>query len=326
MIEKINLLPIAQHFFKPEVAPLVTICSTTHNREKYIGEAIESWMMQKTNFPVSIIISDNCSTDNTVGVIRVYMEKYPGRITLQTSDRDRGMMVNFFGVLKSANGKYVANCDGDDYWTDEYKLQKQADFLEANPDFSCVYTNSIILDEDTGETKTAKLHIWNTANTESLLDHNDFINDNLQLSPGHISSIFYRNFLINKFPDWLYGCYLNDFPLFLMLSKFGRAKFINELATVYRVHSLGVSSNNFSYVNTYMDRIHAYKGINTFFDNAYSHKINPLISRHYYNIGKHLLQRKTYMGAAGALGRALYYGKGKIPRLDSLVGGVKYDL
>lgn len=298
------------------IIPLVTICSTTHNREKYIGQAIDSWLMQKTTFPVEIIISDNCSNDHTVQIIEEYMERYPGKITLITSDTNTGMMSNFFKVLEAANGKYIANCDGDDYWTDEFKIQKQADFLEANPNFSSVYTNSIIKDESTREEKVAKLHTWDVADTEALLDHNDFINDNLQLSPGHISTFFFRNFLINKYPDWLYGCYLNDFPLYILVSKFGLAKFIDETATVYRVHSLGVSSHNFSYVDTYMDRIYVYKNLDAHFHSKYAKKIKPLISRHYYNIAKYHYRQKDVGHALLALANALYYGKGRVSKIS----------
>lgn len=289
--------------------PTITITSTTYNREKYIGEAIESWLMQKTTYSYHILIRDNCSTDATVKVINHYIEKYPGKITLVVSDKNRGMMDNFFKVLEMATGKYVANCDGDDYWIDEHKLQKQADFLEANPDFSSIYTNSLIREEVTGEKKVAKLKVWDEADTAELLDHHDFINDNLHLSPGHISSIMFRNHLIPKFPDWIYGSYLNDFPLYIMLSKFGKAKFINENCTVYRVQPMGVSSHQFSYVNTYKDRIYNYKQLDTYFNKKFTKKIRPLVARHYYNIARYFYKRKEWVHALPFLFKSLYHGK-----------------
>lgn len=294
--------------------PLVTICSTTYNREKYIAQAIESWLMQEVTFPIEIIIGDNCSTDCTREIIQQYQEKYPGKITLLTSDQNYGMMRNFFKVIEAAKGKYIANCDGDDYWIDPHKLRKQVSFLEENPDFSSIYTNSYVIDESTGEKKIAKLYVWDEADTEELLGHHDFINDNLNLSPGHISSIMFRNFLIKKYPQWLYKCDLNDFPLFMMLSKFGKAKFINEVATVYRVHSHGISSFNFSYIKTYMDRIYTYKMINDYFDRKFASIINPLISRHFYNIFKYYYQEKKLTNALSALARSIYYDKSQLKR------------
>ena len=114
---------------------MVSICTTNYNRGKYIGQAIESCMMQKTNFQFDMIICDNCSTDNTVEVIESYIQKYPGKIKLLKADKNYGLMLNFIKSIEAGTGKYIADCDGDDYWTDESKLQKQVDFLEANPDF-----------------------------------------------------------------------------------------------------------------------------------------------------------------------------------------------
>jgi glycosyltransferase involved in cell wall biosynthesis len=289
--------------------PWVTIISTTYNREKYIGEAIQSWLMQKTNFSFNIIISDNCSTDNTIDIIKKYQASNHGKITLLKSDKNYGMMHNFFKVVEAANGKYIANCDGDDYWIDEYKLQKQFDFLEKNPDFSAVYTNSLIINEETNEVRVGKVFVWDTADTEQLLQHHDFIKDNHPLSPGHISTFFFRNNLIKKYPEWLYGCQLNDFALYMLISKYGKAKFIDDKTSVYRVQPLGISSHNFSYINTYLDRIHVYRNINRYFNFKYKSIINPIVSLHYFNIGKHCFKNKNKITAFNMLLMSLLIGK-----------------
>jgi glycosyltransferase involved in cell wall biosynthesis len=124
---------------------VVSVCCITYNHKQFIAEAIEGFLMQKTNFPVEIIIGDDCSTDGASDVIKAYKEKYPDRINLISDNKNVGAHQNMQNVIKACAGKYVALCDGDDYWTDPYKLQKQVDFLEQNPEYviCCHYTRVI---------------------------------------------------------------------------------------------------------------------------------------------------------------------------------------
>jgi glycosyltransferase involved in cell wall biosynthesis len=108
----------------------------TYNHENYISKAIESVLMQKTLFPIELIISDDCSSDNTHNIIKEYTKKNPTIIRDNSPRKNLGIMSNFIKTLKTCSGKYIALCEGDDYWTDPYKLQKQVDFLEANSEFS----------------------------------------------------------------------------------------------------------------------------------------------------------------------------------------------
>lgn len=116
--------------------PLVSICCITYNHEHYIKEAFDGFIMQKTNFPVEIVISDDCSKDNTREIIAEYKAKYPDLIRDVSPDKNLGSSANFIYVQQCAQGKYIAICEGDDYWTDPYKLQKQVDFLEAHSEYS----------------------------------------------------------------------------------------------------------------------------------------------------------------------------------------------
>jgi Glycosyltransferases involved in cell wall biogenesis len=99
---------------------MVTIASTTYNMEAFIAEALDSWLAQKTSFPFDILISDDGSTDGTCDVVRRYMEKYPNIRLISTGHI--GKMPNFIRSLKESKGKYIALCDGDDYWIDPEKL------------------------------------------------------------------------------------------------------------------------------------------------------------------------------------------------------------
>lgn len=122
-----------------DTAPLISIACITYNHEKYIRRCIEGFLNQKTSFEIEIIIHDDASTDNTANIVKEYADKYPNLILtiLQTENKfSEGIKIWPTFVYPRARGKYIAFCEGDDYWTDPLKLQKQSDFLEANPEYS----------------------------------------------------------------------------------------------------------------------------------------------------------------------------------------------
>ena len=265
---------------------MVTIASTTFNMEAFIAEALDSWLAQKTSFPFDIVISDDGSTDGTCDVVRRYMEKYPNIRLISTGHI--GKMPNFIRSLKESKGKYVALCDGDDYWIDQNKLQKQFDFMESHLEFSECFTNSYVLDTVTGKKKIAKTQLWDEATTEGLLKHRD--NDNVQMSPGHTSTFFYRNQFLQDYPKWMYGDVMTDFPLYMLLSRYGKAKFINDITSVYRHRPEGVSSKNFSFEKGIRRRIYVYKNVNRDFHYKFRGIINPIIADYYFSLGKRLFK------------------------------------
>ena len=261
---------------------MVTIASTTYNMEAYIAEAMDSWLAQNTTFPYDILISDDGSTDGTCDVVRRYMEKYPNIRLISTGHI--GKMPNFIRSLKESKGKYIALCDGDDYWIDPDKLQKQVDFMESHPDFSECFTNSYVLNTVTGEKKIAKTQLWDEADTKGLLRHRD--NDNVQMSPGHTSTFLYRNQYLQVYPEWMYGDVMTDFPLYMLMSKYGKAKFINDVTSVYRHRPDGVSSLNYTFVKNTRKRINVYRHVNRDFNYKYLRIINPIIADYFYALGK----------------------------------------
>lgn len=123
--------------------PLVSICCITYNHAPYIKQCIEGFLMQKTTFSIEILIHDDCSTDGTTEIIRDYEKKYPDLIFPLYEEENqyqkgKASEIDFYNY-KRARGKYIAYCEGDDYWTDPLKLQKQVDFMEANPDYSVCF-------------------------------------------------------------------------------------------------------------------------------------------------------------------------------------------
>jgi glycosyltransferase involved in cell wall biosynthesis len=130
---------------------MVSICCITYNQEHFIAQALEGFIMQQTNFEFEIVIGNDCSTDGTSGLLELFREKYPSKITVISNEKNMGCYYNFMNTLKNCKGKYIALCEGDDYWTDPHKLQKQVDFLEKNPDYViCCHYSRVI--NSSGET------------------------------------------------------------------------------------------------------------------------------------------------------------------------------
>ena len=121
---------------------LVSVCVTTYNHAPYIERAVESFLAQRCDFGVEIILSDDCSSDSTPQICRSYAERYPDRVRVLSSEQNVGMRANYRRTLEAAKGKYVALCDGDDWWCDEDKLARQVAVMEADEQLGLCYTRS----------------------------------------------------------------------------------------------------------------------------------------------------------------------------------------
>ncbi|MBE9601652.1 glycosyltransferase [Pedobacter sp. MC2016-24] len=127
----------------------VSVCCITYNHHLYITQALDSFLMQETDFDYEIIVGDDGSTDGTREIIEGYCRKYPGRIQLISHNPNIGAINNQVDILKRASGRYIAMCDGDDFWTDKTKLQKQAEFLDGHADYVlCCHHTRVIDDND----------------------------------------------------------------------------------------------------------------------------------------------------------------------------------
>ncbi|GAB6009257.1 glycosyltransferase [Dysgonomonas reticulitermitis] len=202
----------------------------TYNHEKFIAEAIEGVVMQKTSFPFELVIGEDCSTDSTRAICIEYQKKYPDIIRLRLPEKNQGMMLNWINNIESGQGKYIALCDGDDYWTDPYKLQKQVDFMEANTDFAlCSHSVYTLMCEQLDE---------NIEMERNVLTTEDIILKDWGLLTA---SIFFRKDA-HKTPDWYYTVKNGDYALQLIVSLSGKIKFLPEYMAVYRQHLGGMSS------------------------------------------------------------------------------------
>lgn len=222
-----------------DTSPLVSICMITYNHEKFISEAIEGVLMQKTNFPIELVIGEDCSTDNTRSICIEYQKKYPDLIRLLLPDKNLGMHSNFIATLKACKGKYIAVCEGDDYWTDSSKLQKQVDFLESNPEYVACCHNVIVIDEI--QNQRYQMWTWN--------DYNDISIVELALG-NKIStlSICYRNYkeIINKISFFFENHYdvpVGDYILNIFLAQKGKIRYFPHKMGIYRINSQGICSS-----------------------------------------------------------------------------------
>lgn len=202
-----------------------------YNHARYIAQAIEGVLMQQTDFPFKLFIGEDCSTDETRSICLSYKDKYPDKIHLILNEKNLGGAPNALNVYREcfAYGDYVAMCEGDDYWTDSRKLQRQIEFLESNPDFSICFHPVKTVYEESGEEEITNQNQVEIAVFEDLALGN-FI---------YTVSCVFRNHSIT-FPDWYGKLPAGDYLLHLLNAQFGKIGFINELMAVYRVHKGGV--------------------------------------------------------------------------------------
>lgn len=212
----------------------LSVCCITYNQEKYIAEAIESMLAQQTNFDFEIVIGEDGSTDATRNICEKYSQKYPPKIKLLHSAGNLGMNPNLERTLKACSGEYVALCEGDDYWIDKNKLQKQVDFLEANPSFAICYHRVYELYRN----NKLKLEEINTDETEKEYTIEYLAKGNCM----HTASVVFRNGLINKFPSWFNKSPVGDYVLHMLNAVHGKIKYLPVPMAVYRKHHGGVWS------------------------------------------------------------------------------------
>ncbi|MCK5018989.1 MAG: glycosyltransferase [Candidatus Peribacteraceae bacterium] len=216
--------------------PTVSICCITYNHESFIASALNGFLIQKTIFPFEIIIRDDCSTDNTAKIIKDYVAKYPQLIKpiFEKENQYSNGIKSTPVCIAKARGKYIALCEGDDYWQAPYKLQKQVDFLENNDEYVATYHNSTIVDEKN------KL----IANVQ-FKNARDYTADEMLCSEAIIltNTVMFRNKNI-KHPPAFDSVVNGDMCLWHLLGKYGACKYLGNIKpAAYRIHSGGIWSS-----------------------------------------------------------------------------------
>lgn len=226
--------------------PLVSIKVVTYNHYNYIGKCLDSLLAQKTKFPYEIVVGEDQSTDGTRELVFEYQKKFPDKIKIVTSDKNVGVRENGIRTKKACKGKYTAICDGDDYWNDENKLQKQVDFLESNPDFALVYSDIDLVDEKNNPTTLKNIEkMRNDYKSGAIfwdLWKSCFINTNTVVVRTSV-----QNSLIERGSNDPEKWYIYDYWSWLNIAKSYKIKFIDERLATYRVHEGGISRNKSFY-------------------------------------------------------------------------------
>jgi len=194
----------------------------TYNHEKFIQDALNSFLAQKANFAFEILVFDDCSQDHTVEIIKEYEKKYPDLIkpilnNVNLNNKPRGFS-------RYTNGEYIAMCEGDDYWTDPDKLQIQVDFLDQNPDYAICFH------------KVKRVNENNPANSSVFPENcpdTTYLEDLLEANYIQTNSVMYRN---RKIPALNTIALPKDWLSHILHAEFGKIKIINKVMSVYRIH------------------------------------------------------------------------------------------
>lgn len=220
--------------------PLVSVCVITFNHETYISETLEGILNQKINYDIEIVIGEDFSTDKTREICEEYSNKRRGIINLLPSEKNLGVMPNFIRTLNACKGKYIAICEGDDYWTDPYKLQKQVDFLEGNPEYGMVCTDySKLFEKD----QVLTPNCFNYKKYRNEVGYQDYIIDRSSIGTA---TVMIRKDIIEKYQRDIGAERINtwrsgDTALWLYLLTFSKAKVMQDNTAVYRINAESAS-------------------------------------------------------------------------------------
>lgn len=212
---------------------MVSVIVLTYNHKRYIRQALDSILEQETAFPYEILVGDDCSSDGTSEIISRYATLYPGKLSVFIRPKNIGATKNLYDLFQRAEGKYIASCEGDDYWCDPLKLQKQVDFLENHPKYSgCTHT-CLIVDEN-GKAAANQRLPWVCPKEYYTL--RDFRGIYL---PGQAATLVHRNFFLDTGHDYsiIYQAspMIADRTVVMILAVLGPIRRLPETMSCYRV-------------------------------------------------------------------------------------------
>lgn len=216
--------------------PIVSISCITYNHAPYIRQALDSFLMQR-DVPFEVLIHDDCSTDGTVEILKEYEEKFPDVIKVlyeEENQYSKGIS-NISGVFNfpRAQGRYIAMCEGDDFWNDKYKLKKQVEYMDSHPECSMVVHSAHILSEDKAYRSAGLIRPYT--------EFRDLTSEEVISKPVNfpMASLMFPAEAAKNLPKWYYDCPVGDIPLHLFMLMNGTVHYMDEPMSTYRMGRAG---------------------------------------------------------------------------------------
>ena len=213
--------------------PLVSVRVVTYNQERWIAQCLEGILMQRTSFPFEVVVGEDCSTDGTRAIVADYARRFPERIRALLHDANLGGQMNSYRVRQACRGKYLALVEGDDYWIDPLKLQRQVDFMEAHPEVSLCFHNALILNE-----RLAATRLFYETPFKEILDFDDICRSTLPTA-----SVMARADILATQPEWTLKIWCGDLLFRLWCLHHGPFAYLDRVMSVYRRQGGGLEVN-----------------------------------------------------------------------------------
>lgn len=216
---------------------MVSVSCITFNHGGYLRQALDSFLMQEADFGFEILIHDDASTDDTIDIIKEYQSRYPDiiRPVFEEENQYSKGISNISGVFNfpRARGRYIAMCEGDDFWTDKHKLKRQVDIMESHSEVSlCCHAANIVSEDGAFRTESSIRPFSETG----IIDSADFIAKRTNIPTA---SMLFRTEYAKRLPEWYYNCPVGDIPLQLFMLQNGSAYYIDEPMSAYRMGRAG---------------------------------------------------------------------------------------
>lgn len=277
------------------MTPLVSVYCLAYNHEKYIKSALDGFVSQKTDFSYEVFVHDDASTDHTADIIKEYANKYPSIIKpifQKENQYSKGVSIIKNYIYPLMKGKYIAICEGDDYWCDERKLQRQVDWLENHPDYAFCVHNTKLINCSNGEE-----HLINDSAEDRDITTEEIIQWRGNLF--HTSSYMFRS-EYKDIPSELTIKGVGDYPKAVYFAICGKVRYLCDTMSIYRylvsgswsIRSKGSYSRSIAH---YKDRIAMLKNLNQYTNGKYAECIHDVITRNEFNILYEQNDLKTIM-------------------------------
>lgn len=269
---------------------MVSVVCDVYNHEPYLRQCLDGFVIQKTNFKIEVLVHDDASTDKSAEIIMEYTNKYPDifkPILQQENQYSRGVGIWKTYQIPRVAGKYVAICEGDDYWTDPLKLQKQVDFLESHPDFDMVRTDSNVYYQDTNITINSVFGKKLFPNCEDTFV--DYV-----VRPAWLATCSWLiRSPLGDYDNLPNDCFKGDLALMIYIAKRSKVKYLPEVTSVYRV-----LKNSASHFSDSADNIRFWKSqVNTrCYYSCYLSLFDKIVlTKNILSVGRHLyINRRTF--------------------------------